>query len=276
MFRSYRLLSAAALVSSQGTECKLSIYDNYVAQIVFDRPEKRNALGRQLLKELQESLKMCNANPQVRAVVLSSNVDKVFCAGADLKERKTMTPLEARDFVNSLRTTFCELEDLSVPVIAVVEGAALGGGLEIALACDIRISGANAKLGVPETALAIIPGAGGTQRLTKIVGLAKAKELTYTAKPVTSEGAAKIGLVNHAVESGKALETALEMAKTIGSNGPIAVVAAKTAISQGFGLDRSKGMMIEQLCYDKVLASKDRLEGLQAFAEKRKPSYKGE
>ena len=269
MFRTRFLRCAASSV-----ECSLTVND-YVAQIVLQRPAKKNALGRQLLRELQQSLKECNNNPLIRAVVLSSNVPGVFCAGADLKERKEMTPAEAREFVNSLRSTFCDVEDLSVPVIAAIEGAALGGGLELALAADLRVAGAKAKLGVPETGLAIIPGAGGTQRLTKIIGLAKAKELTYTAQPVDPVTAERIGLVNHAVEEGQALERATAIAKKISTNGPIAVSAAKIAISQGFGLDRSKGMLMEQMCYDKVLATEDRLEGLKAFAEKRKPNYLG-
>jgi methylglutaconyl-CoA hydratase len=268
MFRRQLLLRNAK------AECTLTISD-YVAQVVISRPERKNALGKQLLHELRENFLKCHHNPAVRAVVLSSAVEGVFCAGADLKERKEMSPEEAREFVNKLRSTFCQIEDLSVPVISAIEGAALGGGLEIALATDIRIAGGKALLGVPETGLAIIPGAGGTQRLTKIVGIAKAKELTFTAKPVRPDVAERIGLVNHAVEAGKAVERATELAIQIVANGPIAVAAAKTAIVEGFGLDRNRGMLVEQLCYEKVLASEDRLEGLKAFAEKRKPVYKG-
>lgn len=257
-----------------GTECTLSV-SSYVANIVLNRPSRRNALGKSLMSELQHHIQFCHNNPDVRVVVLSSAVDGVFCSGADLKERKEMSPQDARRFVNFLRTTFCDLEDLSVPVIAAIEGHALGGGLELALAADIRIAGGQASLGVPETSLAIIPGAGGTQRLTKAVGLPKAKELAFTSLPVTAHVAERIGLVNTCTEAGQALTVAHVMADKIATNGPIAVTAAKIAISQGYGLDRNKGMLIEQMCYDKVLASEDRLEGLKAFAERRPPQYIG-
>lgn len=265
----FTLLRRAAVV-----ECELKV-SNYVGSIVLNRESRKNALGRQLLSELQANIRRCHLNPEVRCVVLYSAVDGIFCAGADLKERKEMSVTEAREFVNQLRQTFCELEDLSCPVIAAIEGPALGGGLELALAADLRVAGAKARLGVPETSLAIIPGAGGTQRLSKAVGLSIAKELTFTATPVSAVEAQRIGLINHAVDAGKAVEKALEIATKIAENGPVAVAAAKTAISEGYALDRRKGMLMEQLCYDKVLGTSDRLEGLKAFAEKRKPQYQG-
>ncbi len=261
----------------QQTEC-LFQQEGHVVSLVLSRASRKNALGRTLLAELRQSIEFCRTSGStgaVRAVVISSAVDGTFCAGADLKERKEMTPEEARAFVDSLRAAFCEIEDLAIPSISAIEGHALGGGLELALATDIRIAGSKALLGVPETSLAIIPGAGGTQRLTKAVGLSKAKELTFTAKPVGGPEAQRISLVNHCVDAGAALQLALEMGRAISGNGPIAVAAAKCAIVEGFGLPRDLGMAAERRNYEKVLGTEDRLEGLKAFAEKRKPEYKG-
>lgn len=259
-----------------GTECILSV-SNYVGTIIMNRQSRKNALGRVMLNELQQAVRTCHNNPAVRAVVLTSAVDGVFCAGADLKERKEMTPDEARAFVDQLRQTFCEIEDLSVPCIAAVEGKALGGGLELALAADLRVAGSKAGFGVPETALAIIPGAGGTQRLTKTIGLPRAKLMAFTAKPLPTTVALQYGLIDLALEEGQATTAATALAHQISENGPIAVGAAKKAINRGFyASSRDEGMAIERECYDLVLNSKDRLEGLKAFAEKRKPEYKGE
>lgn len=267
----FRLNTAAT-----GTECILSV-SNYVATINMTRQPRKNALGRVMLNELQHAVRSCHKNPSVRCVVLTSSVDGVFCAGADLKERKEMSPDEARAFVDQLRQTFCEIEDLSVPCIAAVEGKALGGGLELALAADLRVAGAKAGFGVPETGLAIIPGAGGTQRLTKTIGLPRAKLLAFTAKPVPTSVALQYGLVDLALDEGKAEAGAMLLALQIADNGPIAVSAAKQAINRGFyASSRDEGMAIERECYDLVLGSKDRLEGLKAFAEKRKPEYRGE
>lgn len=175
-----------------------------------------------------------------------------------------------------LRSSFNELEQLPMPTIAAIEGAALGGGLEMALSCDFRIAGAKALLGCPETSLAIIPGAGGTQRLPRLIGLSKAKELIYTSRRIGAETAEKIGLVDYAVDENGALAKALELAREILPNGPIGVRMAKEAIAKGLEVDQVSGMAIERACYAQVIPTKDRMEGLQAFREKRKPSYKGE
>jgi methylglutaconyl-CoA hydratase len=163
-----------------------------------------------------------------------------------------------------------------MPTIAAIEGAALGGGLEMALACDFRIAGAKALLGCPETALAILPGAGGTQRLPRLIGVSKAKELIYTSRRIGADVAEKIGLVDYAVDEGDALERALALAREILPNGPVGVRMAKEAISKGMEVDLATGMAIERACYAQVIPTKDRVEGLMAFKEKRKPVYKGE
>uniref|UniRef100_K3WHU8 Enoyl-CoA hydratase n=1 Tax=Globisporangium ultimum (strain ATCC 200006 / CBS 805.95 / DAOM BR144) TaxID=431595 RepID=K3WHU8_GLOUD len=247
-----------------------------VALFTMNRPDARNALGKQMMVEFRQAMDKVRFDTNVRVVVLQSTVPKVFCAGADLKERIKMAPEEAAATVFGLRSGFAELEQLPMPTIAAIEGAALGGGLEMALSCDFRIAGAKALLGCPETSLAIIPGAGGTQRLPRLIGLSKAKELIYTSRRIGADAAEKIGLVDYAVDESKALDKALELAREILPNGPIGVRMAKEAITKGFEVDQATGMAIERACYAQVIPTKDRMEGLQAFREKRRPSYKGE
>lgn len=163
-----------------------------------------------------------------------------------------------------------------MPTIAAIEGAALGGGLEMAMACDFRIAGDKAILGTPETSLAIMPGAGGTQRLPRLIGMAKAKELIYTARKISNKDAEKIGLVDYAVVSGDAMKKATALACEILPNGPIGVRMAKESINTGLQADLATAMSIERQCYAQLLPTKDRIEGLNAFREKRKPIYRGE
>lgn len=254
---------------------RLQGQDDGLVLLGLDRPGARNALGRQLLGELEEAFAALAADPAVRVVVLHSLVEGVFCAGADLKERAGMTPEEAEAFVKRLRAAFTALERLPMPVIAALEGAALGGGLELALACDLRVAGAAARLGLPETSLAIIPGAGGTQRLPRLIGRSRAKELIFTARRLSSAEALACGVVDRSVEAGSALAAALDLAREILPNGPVALRAAKEAIDAGLDRDRDGGLAVEEACYARVLPTEDRLEGLAAFREKRKPVYRG-
>jgi len=249
--------------------------DTGIVLLGLDRPGARNALGRQLLSEFREALKALEADRAVRVVVLHSLVPGVFCAGADLKERAGMAPEEAGLFVKGIRAAFSEVAALAMPVIAALEGAAFGGGLELALAADLRIAGAEAKMGLVETALAIIPGGGGTQRLPRLIGQARAKELIYTARRLGAEEAGQLGLVNRVVPAGQALDAALELAREILPNGPVALRMAKRAVGQGSELDLASGLALEEACYAQVIATEDRLEGLAAFREKRRPQYKG-
>lgn len=242
----------------------------------LDRPAAKNALGRQLLGEFQDALAALAMDRAARVVVVHSLVPGVFCAGADLKERAGMSQPEVARFVKGLRAAFTALEDLPLPTIAALEGAALGGGLEMALACDLRVAGADAKVGLPETGLAIIPGAGGTQRLPRLIGRSKAKELIFTGRRLGAGDARALGLVDHAVPAGQALDRALALAREILPNGPIALRAAKAAIDRGLDAGRDAGLAIERACYAEVIPTKDRLEGLAAFKEKRKPVYRGE
>jgi methylglutaconyl-CoA hydratase len=226
--------------------------------------------------QFREALDYARLDAKARVVVLRSTVDKVFCAGADLKERAAMDQREVAAFVHGLRSGFSALENLPMPTIAAIEGAALGGGLEMALACDLRVAGPKALLGLPETGLAIIPGAGGTQRLPRLIGAARAKELIFTARRLTPQQALSLGLVEYVTEVQSPLDRALELAREILPNGPVAVRMAKKAIDQGIQASLAVGMAVEEQCYAQVIPTKDRVEGLTAFREKRKPVYRGE
>ncbi|MED6174057.1 hypothetical protein PIB30_065272 [Stylosanthes scabra] len=255
---------------------KLSAPDSGIVEVSLDRPGAKNAIGKEMLRGLTHAFEFINKESYANVAMITSSVPGVFCAGADLKERRNMNQLEVKDFVNSLRSAFLYLEEISIPTIAVIEGVALGGGLEMALACDIRICGDNALMGLPETGLAIIPGAGGTQRLPRLVGNAIAKEIIYTGRKINGNEALSIGLVNYCVPAGDAYSKALALAREINEKGPVAIRMAKRAISEGVETDMRSGLALEEDCYDEVLNTKDRLEGLSAFVEKRKPKYKGE
>lgn len=247
-----------------------------VAVVTLNRPEAMNACDRALLAELSATLDALRFDPEVRAIVVTGAGEKAFCAGADLKERAGMTPLEVKRYITTIRDTFSMVEAMGKPVIAAINGVALGGGTELALACDIRIAADSAVLGLTETGLGIIPGAGGTQRLPRLVGKGKAKELIFTARRVGAAEAREIGLVEQVVPAGTVREAALEMAARIAENGPLAVEQAKYAINAGMEADLATGLMLESRCYDVIIPTQDRLEGLAAFREKRKPRYRGE
>jgi enoyl-CoA hydratase/carnithine racemase len=240
-------------------------------------------MGSVMLAELQKCLEdleqqaTCDFSSGSRCVVVTSSSPKVFSAGADLKERREMTPDQAEAFVSQLRTTMQRIAALPQPVIAAVEGVAVGGGLELALACDLRIAAQTATLGLPETSLAIIPGAGGTQRLPRLIGVARAKELIWTGRRLSGEEAFSCGLVDRVVEPGRAVEEAMSLAWKIAGNGPIAIRASKEAIDQGLtATTMEEALEIERQCYGLTLPTKDRQEGLAAFNEGRTPNYKGQ
>ncbi|KAM8713564.1 hypothetical protein ACLKA7_013826 [Drosophila subpalustris] len=246
----------------------------------LNRPAAKNAFSRGLVNTFKDILEEIRLDNGSRVVVLRSLTPGIFCAGADLKERKGMTTEETSEFVTQLRGLLISIEQLPMPVIAALDGAALGGGLEMALACDIRTAANNAKMGLVETRLAIIPGAGGTQRLPRILSPALAKELIFTARVFDGTEAKELGLVNHVVQQNEskdaAYQRALKLAEEILPNGPVGVRMAKLAVDKGMQVDLNTGYSIEEVCYAQVIPTKDRLEGLAAFAEKRKPVYKGE
>ncbi|XP_045790538.1 probable enoyl-CoA hydratase 2, mitochondrial [Trifolium pratense] len=273
----HHTLRTLILDSSQFVKLhNLTDSDSGIVEVRLDRPEAKNAIGKEMLRGLSRVFELINQNSDVNVAMIRSSVPGVFCAGADLKERRTMNQSEVKLFVNSLRSTVSFLEEIRVPTIAIIEGVALGGGLEMALACDIRICGANALMGLPETGLAIIPGAGGTQRLPRLVGKAIAKDIIFTGRKINGIEALSMGLVNYCVAAGEAHSKALEIARDINQKGPVAIRMAKKAINEGMETDLTSALVLEEDCYDQVLNTKDRLEGLAAFAEKRKPRYTGE
>ncbi|MGB8955828.1 MAG: enoyl-CoA hydratase [Tumebacillaceae bacterium] len=247
-----------------------------IATVTLNRVQAHNALSVEMLEQFLDALYTFKFDPEVRVVVVTGAGDKSFCAGADLIQRGQMDLAQARQHINLIRSAINELEALPQPVICAINGNAFGGGAEMALAADLRVASSNAKLGLTETALAIIPGAGGTQRLPRLVGVAKAKELILTARRIDAEEAERIGLVNYVVEPEALLEKAYELAGEITKNGPLAVRQAKLAINKGIEVDLATGLAIEQNAYEVIMPSQDRLEGLRAFKEKRPPVYKGE
>jgi len=264
-----------------------------ITKITLNRP-KANAMGRQMISELRNCLDILEggfasdtdrngSTPETtagsRCIVLTSCSEKVFSAGADLKERSAMTEDETCAFVTLLRNTIERVALLPVPVIAAIEGVAVGGGLELALAADLRIASQRALLGFPETSLAIIPGAGGTQRLPRLIGASRAKELIWTGRKLRGETALDYGLVNEVVPEGRsATERAMDLAARIAAHGPVAIRASKAAIQRGgeMACTNDDALEIERECYAEVVPTEDRLEGLRAFREGRPPIYKGE
>ncbi|KAG2183322.1 hypothetical protein INT43_006327 [Umbelopsis isabellina] len=264
-----RWLNTASTVEKDAYLERLTGSSAGIAVLNLNRPKAKNAISVKLLQEFREALKEARFSSEVpRVLILRSLVDGVFCAGADLKERAGMSPPQVTEFLYNLRQAFRELETLPMPTISVIDGAALGGGLEMALACD------KAKIGLPETKLAIIPGAGGTQRLPRLIGEAKAKELIFTARVLDAQGALNFGVVNHATEE-SAYSKAVSLAESMLPQGPIAMRMAKMAVSKGMQTDIDTGLEIEQAYYAQVIPTEDRMEGLKAFKEKRTPVYKG-
>ncbi|MBN2333789.1 MAG: enoyl-CoA hydratase/isomerase family protein [Deltaproteobacteria bacterium] len=247
-----------------------------VLLITLNRPESMNSLNRELLGSLADVVKEIAFDRDVRVVVITGAGEKSFCSGADLKERATMSPAEVKQYIYNIRNTFTMVENLPKPVIAAINGFAFGGGTELAMAADIRIAAPNAVMGLTETSLGIIPGAGGTQRLARLVGKGKAKELVFLAQRLKASEALEIGLVNRVAAEGKLLDEALEMAAKINENAPIALEMAKYAINHGSEVDLASGLALESNCYAVTIPTKDRQEGLLAFREKRKPVYIGE
>lgn len=246
-----------------------------IAILTLNRPEVMNSFNFELLLALKKEIEAIRFNPVIRVVIITGFGERAFCAGADLKERITLSQIQVREFIYTIRTLFSQIEGLNKPVIAAVNGVALGGGTELALACDIRMASESAVMGLTETRLAIIPGAGGTQRLPRLIGRAKAKELIFTGRRVGASEAMEIGLVNSVWPGNSLVDEAVKMAELICEGGPIAIEQAKYAIDAGLETDLHTGLAIESNAYWITIPTEDRLEGLAAFSEKRKPVYKG-
>ncbi|WP_096155217.1 MULTISPECIES: enoyl-CoA hydratase-related protein [Bacillus] len=250
--------------------------NNYIATVTLNRPEAMNAFNYDMLVKLGEVADELRTNSDVRVVVITAAGDKAFSVGADLKERRTLTEAQVRRNVFKIGDVFNRIATLPQPTIAAINGYAFGGGMELLLACDFRIAAHDVKMGLTETSLAIIPGAGGTQRLPRIVGEAKAMELILTARRFTAKEAYDWGLITRLVEEPSlVLIEAYEFAGEISKNGPLAVQQAKFAIRQGMSVDVQTGLQIERKAYEVIIPTEDRVEALVAFQEKRAPQFKG-
>jgi methylglutaconyl-CoA hydratase len=247
-----------------------------VAIWTIDRADRMNALSRSALLALGRLSRDVAANDAIRAIVVTGDGDKAFCAGADLKERREMTDEDVRAQIDLYRSELGPLDRCPKPVVAAINGVAVGGGLELALACDLRVAAAHAELGFPETSLAVIPGAGGTQRLPRIVGEGRAKEAILLARRISAAEALTWGLVNRVTPAGKSVvDDAVEWIRPIVEGAPIAQAAALEAIDRGLDVDLETGLALEKAEYEKTIATDDRREALAAFAAKRPPHFWG-
>jgi enoyl-CoA hydratase len=246
-----------------------------IATVRVNRPDALNALNAKVLEELECAFYQLDRNDDVGIVVLTGAGDKAFVAGADIKAMLGMSPMDMRGFTQQGHRVMGTIEGLGKAVIAAVNGYALGGGCELALACDIRIASDKAKLGVPEVNLGIMPGFGGTQRLTRLLGKGKASELVFTGDMVDASEALRIGLVNRVVPHDKLLEEAYSLAKNIMAKGPIAIRMAKSSIRNCLETGLSSGLDYEIEAVSMLFSTEDKNEGLKAFLEKRKPEFKG-
>ncbi|NPA15648.1 MAG: hypothetical protein GXO44_03750 [Deferribacteres bacterium] len=246
-----------------------------IAIVTINRPKVLNALNATVIEELGKAFTELKNDPEVGAVILTGAGEKAFVAGADISGLVELNPLEGKEFAEKGQAVFNLIENLGKPVIAAINGFALGGGCELAMACTIRIASEKAKLGQPEVNLGIIPGYGGTQRLPRLVGKGRAMELILTGRMVDASEAYQMGLVNKVVAPEKLLDEAIEMAKVILSKGPLAVKFAMEAVNRGLEVNLEEGLKIEADLFGICCATEDKVEGTKAFLEKRKPNFKG-
>ncbi|HML33539.1 short-chain-enoyl-CoA hydratase [Sporomusa sphaeroides] len=247
--------------------------DNGIGMITLNRPKALNALNSELLTELNGLLDEIAQDDSVKVVIITGSGDKAFVAGADIAEMQNISPLEGRAFGKFGQAIFNKLENIPQPVIAAVNGFALGGGCELAMACDIRIASDKAKFGQPEVGLGIVPGFGGTQRLPRLIGKGRAKELLYTADMINAEEAYRIGLVNRIVAADELLSTAKELAEKIMARAQAAVRLCKAAVNTGMDTDLESGIAYEAEVFGLCFATADQKEGMSAFIGKRKPNF---
>ena len=249
--------------------------ENGIATIDINRPKALNALNLATLTELKDVVEKIAVDKAVQVVIITGAGEKSFVAGADIVEMSTKNAVEGRVWGQVGQNIFTEIENLPQPVIAAVNGFALGGGCELACACDIRYASENAKFGQPEVGLGITPGFGGTQRLTRVVGRGHAKELIYTANIIDAQEALRIGLVNKVVPQAELMDAVMKLAKTITKKAPVAVQLAKAAINRGINCDVVTGISYEAEVFGLCFATADQKEGMKAFIEKRKPTFEG-
>jgi enoyl-CoA hydratase len=246
-----------------------------VAVVTVNRPGKLNALNAETVNELRTALEQVAGDDAVRAVILTGAGEKSFVAGADIAELAKMTPLSGIQVSRQGQDTFRFLETMRKPVIAAVNGFALGGGLELALACHFRVASENAKFGLPEVKLGIIPGYGGTVRLPRVVGRGRALELVLTGEMIDAQEAYRIGLVNHVYAQGELMGAAEQLAKKIAANGPVAVALAIEAVDHGYHASTEDALRLEANLFGLLASTQDMREGMGAFLEKRKANFTG-
>ncbi len=249
--------------------------ENGIATITFNRPKALNALNNALLDEFSTALDKISQNEDIRVLILTGAGEKSFVAGADITELATFGPLQAKVFAKKGQSIISRLQALSIPVIAAVNGFALGGGSEIALSADFIYASENANFGLPEITLGIIPGFGGTQRLPRLIGMNMAKEMIFTGKMIPAGYAKEIGLVNKVVPAESLMDEVMKTAKMIASKGKVSLRAAKEVINNGVNVDLASGLNMECEAFALCMASEDAKEGTSAFLEKRKAEFKG-
>jgi enoyl-CoA hydratase/carnithine racemase len=246
-----------------------------VARVELNRPEALNAISTALAAQLAARLRELGAEPGLRALVLASSGGRAFCAGADLKERNGFSDAELHAQRPVMRELFGAVLELPMPAVAAVGGYALGGGFELALCCDLIAADANAVFGLPEVTVGLVPGGGGTQLLSRRIGLARAADLLYTGRQVSYAEACELGIVDRTAKNGaSALDTALELAAAIADNSPVGVRHAKRALRGGYGLALAAALDVEDAAWRAAAFSADRVEGISAFADKRRPEFR--
>ncbi|WP_059104411.1 enoyl-CoA hydratase-related protein [Shouchella shacheensis] len=248
---------------------------DHIGYVTINRPDVLNCFDYETLSTLQAIVEQISYSSSIRVVIFTGAGEKAFSAGADLKERQHLTEAETRRNVAAIQRVFQSIASLPQPTIAAVNGYALGGGFEWLLACDFAIAAQGASMGLTETSWAIIPGAGGTQRLPRLIGEMKAKELILTAKTISAEEALDLGIVLAVRPRDQILHASVELAHAMMKNGPVALRQAKHAIVQGMNTDIQTGMGVEAKAYERTLMTQDRMEALQAFAERREPNFSG-
>jgi len=249
--------------------------EGHVGLLIIQRPQALNALNAQVLEELSTFAKEISQNKEIRALVITGSGEKAFVAGADIKAMADMTQKEARDFSITAQTAFDSIERLPFAVIAAVNGFALGGGCELALACDIIIASEKAKFGLPEVTLGLLPSFGGTQRLPRAIGLFKAREMIFSGELYSAQDCMMMGLVNRVTTPDQLLPEAQKLAQTIASRAPIAIAKAKQSINTGFEIHMNDGLKREAELFGELFSTQDQKEGIAAFIGKRPPSFVG-
>ncbi|MDD4549440.1 MAG: enoyl-CoA hydratase-related protein [Syntrophomonadaceae bacterium] len=249
-------------------------YDESICTLTLNRPKAMNALNEELIRELDMAIDMISSDDQVKVLIITGN-EKVFAAGGDIKAMNECNPLQAKDYVSPIHKVFNKIASLPKPTIAAISGFAFGGGVELILTCDFRIAADNAKLGFPEITLGIFPAAGGSQRLPRLIGLAKTKELMFTGDTIDAATALSIGLVNKVVSQKELFEHVKKLASKLSSKPPVAFKLLKESIHTGLDMDLNSGLVIEVEKFCSLFATEDQKEGMTAFIERRKPEFKG-